>query len=96
DVLCDLQLVTGLGISISGWAQFHSIGYYHQQLANFYLSWTVNSFLSSRVPYLEFDTLGIVDDGMGSILRRTILLSIYLSSLVFQVKGLSRDRNNWD
>ncbi|KAI9510560.1 hypothetical protein F5148DRAFT_566722 [Russula earlei] len=32
DFLCDLQLVTGLGILVSGWTQFHSIGYYHQQL----------------------------------------------------------------
>jgi len=33
---CDLQIVTGLGILISGWSQLPDIEYYHEQLVLLY------------------------------------------------------------
>ncbi|KAJ9206511.1 hypothetical protein DTO164E3_752 [Paecilomyces variotii] len=65
--LCDLQVITGIGIIIASWSQIHTINYYHEQLVVTYWWLTLNSFWAGRVNYLDFD----VEDDDIRILQRT-------------------------
>jgi hypothetical protein len=50
--LCDLQAVTGTAIVIAGFAQWHSISYYHREFVTSYWYLTSNSFWTARRAYM--------------------------------------------
>lgn len=54
--LCDLQVITGVGIMLSAFAQWHVITYYHEQLVIQYWNLTLNSFWAVRVSYMNYDS----------------------------------------
>ncbi|KAH9958124.1 hypothetical protein BC827DRAFT_616924 [Russula dissimulans] len=94
--LCDLQIVTGLGILISGWSQLSNIEYYHEQLVKFYWLLTLNSFWSSRVHYMGFDADGKLQTGWGSTVRRLILFFNSVLALAFQIYATARENRTWN
>ncbi|KAI0302710.1 hypothetical protein BC826DRAFT_985839 [Russula brevipes] len=94
--LCDLQIITGLGVMICGWSQALSIEYYHQQLVNLYWTLTLNSFASSRVNHVGFNDDGQLDDGWKSISRRVILFFSGALAVAFQIRVIARERGTWD
>jgi hypothetical protein len=96
DSLCDLQIITGLGIIISGWSQALSIDYYHQQLVNLYWTLTLNSFDSSRVNHVGFNDDGKLDDGWRSISRRVILFFSGALAVAFQIRVIIREGKTWN
>ena len=51
--LCDLQIVTGLGIVIAGFAQMPGIAFYHESLVASAWWLTINSFFAARIIYEE-------------------------------------------
>ncbi|KAJ9220114.1 hypothetical protein DTO027B5_7162 [Paecilomyces variotii] len=79
--LCDLQVITGIGIIIASWSQIHTINYYHEQLVVTYWWLTLNSFWAGRVNYLNFD---VEDDDIRILVRRVSILCSCVLGISFQ------------
>ncbi|KAJ9397815.1 hypothetical protein DTO282F9_5335 [Paecilomyces variotii] len=79
--LCDLQVITGIGIIIASWSQIHTINYYHEQLVVTYWWLTLNSFWAGRVNYFDFD---VEDDDIRILVRRVSILCSCVLGISFQ------------
>ena len=91
--LCNLQLFTGIAIVIAGLSQLPAISFYHEKLAVNYWWFTVNSFWSAKISYIEedlYDTYGRI-----AMRRAGILVSITLG-LVFQAIINVREARHWN
>ncbi|KAI6322108.1 hypothetical protein MCOR29_004901 [Pyricularia oryzae] len=94
--LCDLQILTGLAITIAGWTQHATISYYHQQLVLAYWSLALNSFWAARVQYLDVDSKN--DDGTETrdTIRCIAVLCNYLVAMTFSIHVEIREQQAWD
>ncbi|KAI6589071.1 hypothetical protein MCOR12_008906 [Pyricularia oryzae] len=94
--LCDLQILTGLAITIAGWTQHATISYYHQQLVLAYWSLALNSFWAARVQYLDVDSKN--DDGTETrdTIRCIAVLCNCLVALTFNIHVEIREQQAWD
>ncbi|KAG8534386.1 uncharacterized protein KY384_001231 [Bacidia gigantensis] len=72
--LCDLQIVTSLGILIAGFVQMPEISFYHESIIMNAFWLTLNSFFAARVDYME-------DDSKRAKIRQSgILISVILGT----------------
>lgn len=99
DALCDLQAVTGLGLVISGLAQWNGISYYHEQLIACYWYLTLNSFWAARAEYMEVDPATSHEDPMALwavTIRRVAVLVSSILSIIWQIRNEGRENAAWD
>ena len=82
--LCDLQAITGLGITLSGWVQWADITPYHAQLVSAYYSMTMNSFWAARVNYGTWDDDAGDENAKWLATRRLTILVGSLANLGWQ------------
>lgn len=87
--LCDLQLVTGLGIMVAGFAKWKRISFYHEALISCYWSLTLNSFWAARIAYMDYDT---TEDNVRVILRQTLVLISCLLGGMWQLLTWLREQ----
>jgi len=82
-VLCDVQIITGLGLMIAGFEKLRqgTLTFYHQSLVMSYWSLALNSFWASRMQYLDRD---IDKHKSSSIVRRLVILVQCILAVVFQ------------
>ena len=93
DVLCDLQVITGTAILSAGLTQLRSMTFYHQEFVLSYWWLTLNSFWAARADYT------LEDSKMDSVrlwIRRFMLCTSCIISMVFQVLLRLRESREWD
>lgn len=97
--LCDLQAVTGLAIMVGGFAKWHVITYYHEELVYSYWELTLNSFWVARIQWMDHDA-SKGDPPVRLLLRRATILASCLLSVVWQLRILRREDpeygGSWD
>ena len=90
--LCDIQIITGSGIIIAGWAQIKSIDYYHEELVIAYWWLTLNSFWTCRSSYFDPDP---TEDKIRIFVQQVTILCSCVLGLSFQGYTLLRE-DTWD
>ena len=91
--LCDLQVITGLGIVLAGLVQMPGISFYHESVVGSAWWLTLNSFFAARVDFMEDNAAKY---GMRAIIRRSSVLISVILGTVFQCLTTSREQNDWD
>lgn len=90
--LCDLQLITGVGILVAGFSQISTISFYHEQQVMNYWYLTLNSFWAARIDYLHAGEI----DLRTWVHRFAVVLSSVLG-VSFQVfVNLRETLDTWD
>ncbi|CAG8959869.1 hypothetical protein HYFRA_00013141 [Hymenoscyphus fraxineus] len=56
DILCDIQIVTSIAISLAAFVQIDTMTFYHQQFVLSYCFLTLTSFFAGRTGYVEGET----------------------------------------
>ena len=91
--LCDLQIVTGLGIVIAGFAQMPGIAFYHESIIASAWWLTINSFFTARIVYKEEDA---VKYDTRAVMRQSgVFVSVILGT-VFQCFVTLRENDEWN
>ena len=91
--LCDLQVITGLGILIAGFAQMPQIAFYHESIIMNAWYLTLDSFFAARVDFMRDDAARY---GKRAMIRRgSVFVSVVLGA-AFQVRVTIRELNDWD
>lgn len=94
--LCDLQLITGLGIVISGLSSLHTITYYHEQQVINYWYLTLDSFWAARMDFMNYDS----DEYRPSlVLRYFLMFCSCVLGVAFQISVQLRESGShppWD
>ena len=91
--LCDIQIVTGLAMLITGVVTFHTISFYYEQFVVNYWWLTLNSLWVSRIDYTTAAPQYV---GLRYDLRRAAILASVVLSCVFQGLVAVRENNTWD
>lgn len=91
--LCDLQAVSGVAIMIAGFAQWHTITFYHEQLVMYYWWLTLNSFWVARIHYMNLDSTG--EPWLLRVRRFSVLFSCILA-IIWQIRIFYRESNHWN
>ncbi|OJJ78638.1 uncharacterized protein ASPGLDRAFT_138495, partial [Aspergillus glaucus CBS 516.65] len=91
--LCDLQAVSGVAIMIAGFAQWHTITFYHEQLVMYYWWLTLNSFWVARIHYMNLDSTG--EPWLLRVRRFSVLFSCILA-IIWQIRIFYRESNYWN
>lgn len=86
--LCDLQIVTSLGIMIAGFAKWTTITFYHEALVTCYWDLTLNSFWATRIEYMDYDTK---EDKFRVALRRGFILLSCLLGIAWRIPTYIRE-----
>jgi len=91
--LCDIQIMTGTAMVITGLATFSNITFYSEQFVVNYWWLTLNSLWVSRVDYT---TGNPAYAGLRYDLRRLAILASVLMSTIFQGLVAVRENRDWD
>ena len=91
--LCDIQIITGIAMVITGLVQFPRISFYHEQFSVNFWWLTLNSFWVSRIDYT---TPSAETKGWRFQARRIAILTSVLLSVVFQGLIAVREHKDWD
>lgn len=86
--LCDIQIVTGLGIVIAAFPQLSTITYYHQQLIVSYWNMTLNSYWAAA----DFNTGA---DNLSRVIRVAGVLCSVTLSAAFQTIVCWKEKYYW-
>lgn len=91
--VCDIQIITGLAMLITGVATFPKISFYYEQFVVNYWWLTLNSLWVSRIDYT---TASPMYNGLRYDLRRLTILASVVLSCTFQGLVAARENNDWD
>ena len=91
--VCDIQIITGLAMLITGVVTFHKISFYYEQFVVNYWWLTLNSLWVSRIDYT---TASSMYNGLRYDLRRLTILASVVLSCTFQGLVAVRENNDWD
>lgn len=91
--LCDIQIITGTAMVITGLATYSKITFYSEQFVVNYWWLTLNSLWVSRVDYT---TSNQAYAGLRYDLRRLAILASVLMSTIFQGLVAVRESRDWD
>lgn len=90
--ICDLQLITGVGIIVAGFSQLPTITFYHEEQVMSYWYLTLNSFWAARIDYLES-----TDTDLRTWVHRFAIFISTALGVSFQVVILLRENSpDWD
>lgn len=91
--LCDLQIVTGLGIVIAGFAQMPGIAFYHESIVTSAWWLTVNSFFIARIIYEEENA---VKYDTRALIRQSGVFTSVILGTIFQCFVTLRENDEWN
>lgn len=90
--ICDLQLITGVGIVVAGFSQLTTITYYHEEQVMNYWYLTLNSFWAARIDYVES-----TDQNLRTwVYRFAIFISSVLGFSFQAVIAVRQKSPDWD
>ena len=91
--LCDIQIITGTAMVITGLATFPQITFYSEQFVVNYWWLTLNSLWVSRIDYTSSNAAYA---GLRYDLRRVAIFASVLMSTIFQGLVAVRESRDWD
>ncbi|UKZ76983.1 hypothetical protein TrVFT333_004699 [Trichoderma virens FT-333] len=85
--LCDLQIITGMGVMIAGFAKWNTISFYHEALVTCYWNLTLNSLWAARSEYMDYET----EKRKRGALRRIFALFSCVLGTAWQILTYQRE-----